>query len=391
MLRPIDPIVSRIKAWRHPWIAFLSIFFGMLLLIEDCYWLVHGYEGWPQLTIMLVQLAGIGVLSINPLIGEFLFAAGMLSSELTLYTVSSSSLVVLFLILAVAGYTDAFEGAALTCVIALGRWMSSLSYSGEVGTPELAIYILECVFCCCLGMAIRWKQDRDAYLRTRRIMLHDMEVARRLHDYACNEISDVMLLLSRIEDGGDASELRMVQELSSSALCHVRDAVGMLERTSHETETTVIPKENTVGDEFGEYVAAQSSILRVLGFEGTIIIADDLRIPEEIMDMLRGLIRELFGNIAKHADGRNGYTFTIGWDGENMIITQCDTPKPRRLNGPAVCGGQGTGLKRYCDMVYRMHGQWEQREDDALWSVEIKVPLRDNGKNPVRNDTHTAV
>lgn len=114
-------------------------------------------------------------------------------------TPQSSALFILFLALAVAGYTSFPEGTALTCIAVAGHAIAAVLYSGELWLNDLLIYVLECAFCCCLGMALRWKQDRDAHVEAERTLLRDLTVARRLHDYACNEISNTMLLLDELQ------------------------------------------------------------------------------------------------------------------------------------------------------------------------------------------------
>ena len=369
---PLAHAANRLPAWRHPWLVVLVTLFGLPLLLEDAHWLIHFNEGTPQLLIMLVQIAGAVTLCMRPLIGSYLVIAAMLAAELTSYVTSSSALFILFLALAVAGYTSFPEGTALTCVAVAGHAIASVLYSGELWSNNLLIYVLECAFCCCLGMALRWKQDRDAHIEAERTLLRDLTVARRLHDYACNEISNTMLLLDELQPhAGQEQELALARRLSSNALGHVRAAIGTLEQTQSTQE--VVPSPDT-GNRIREYVSEQASVLSALGFEGTVIIADELHIPENNADTLRGLIRELFGNIAKHADKDFGYTITITSDDRNLSIMQCDRPQPDRPTG-TTAERQGTGLRRYRSMVNRLGGQWAQQYDGLLWTLDIQIPL----------------
>ena len=168
----------------------------------------------------------------------------------------------------------------------------------------------------------------------------------------------------------------MARRLSSSALGHVRAAIGTLEQTQSAQE--VVPSLDT-GNRIREYVSEQASVLSALGFEGTVIVADELHIPENNADTLRGLIRELFGNIIKHADKDFGYTITITSDDKNLSIMQCDRPKPEHSTS-TIAERQGTGLRRYRSMIDRLGGQWDQQYDGLLWTLEIQIPL---------NTTHT--
>ena len=371
--------VNRLGVWKHPWLIALVTLFGVPLLLEDAYWLLHFNEGIPQLLIMLAQIAGLITLCVKPVAGSYLIIAAMLAATLTSYVTSSSALFALFLALAAAGYTSFLEGAALTCVTIIGHATAAMLYSGELWSNDLLIYVLECAFCCCLGMALRWKQDRDAHVEAERTLLRDLTVARRLHDYACNEISNTMLLLDELQPcAGQEQELALARHLSSSALGHVRAAIGTLEQTQSTQE--VVPSLDT-GNRIREYVSEQASVLSALGFEGTVIVADELHIPENNADTLRGLVRELFGNIAKHADKDFGYTITITSDDRNLSIMQCDKPKPDRSAGTVTeHERQGTGLRRYRSVIDQLNGQWDQQYDGLLWTLEIQIPL---------NTTHT--
>lgn len=377
--RSLGHAVNRMGAWPHPWLIVLATIFGVPLLLEDTYWLFHFNEGMPQLLIMLAQIAGVVALCVKPVAGSYLIVAAMLAVDLTSYVTSSSALFVLFLALAVAGYTSFPEGAALTCVTIIGHATAAVLYSGELWSNDLLIYVLECAFCCCLGMALRWKQDRDAHVEAERTLLRDLTVARRLHDYACNEISNTMLLLDELRPcAGQEQEFDLARRLSSNALHHVRTAIGMLEQAQPAQEgTSSLDADNTIR----EYASEQASVLSTLGFEGTVIIADELHIPEGKTDTLRGLVRELFGNIAKHADKDFGYTITITSDDRNLCIMQCDRPKPDCPTGTvAEHERQGTGLRRYHSVINQLNGQWDQQYDGLLWTLEIQIPL---------NTTHT--
>lgn len=170
---------------------------------------------------------------------------------------------------------------------------------------------------------------------------------------------------------GQEQEFALARRLSSSALGHVRAAIGTLEQTQSAQE--VVPSLDT-GNRIREYVSEQASVLSALGFEGTVIVADELHIPENNADTLRGLIRELFGNIIKHADKDFGYTITITSDDKNLSIMQCDRPKPKRSTS-TIAERQGTGLRRYRSMINRLGGQWAQQYDGLLWTLEIQIPL----------------
>lgn len=89
-----------------------------------------------------------------------------------------------------------------------------------------------------------------------------------------------------------------------------------------------------------------------LGFQGDDILGTfDHPLADDILDLLEGLLNELYANIAKHAAPHEWYAVTISFDRRHVIISASDV-----LKDEAVRLGLGSGLKRYRTVIESMSG-----------------------------------
>ena len=95
-----------------------------------------------------------------------------------------------------------------------------------------------------------------------------------------------------------------------------------------------------------------------------VLLADD------ILDLLEGLLNELYANIAKHAAPHEWYAVTISFDRRHVIISASDV-----LKDEAVRLGLGSGLKRYRTVIESMSGTFDITDDSDNWNANITIPL----------------
>ena len=91
---------------------------------------------------------------------------------------------------------------------------------------------------------------------------------------------------------------------------------------------------------------------------------------DDILDLLEGLLNELYANIAKHAAPHEWYAVTISFDRRHVIISASDV-----LKDEAVRLGLGSGLKRYRTVIESMSGTFDITDDSDNWNANITIPL----------------
>lgn len=118
-------------------------------------------------------------------------------------------------------------------------------------------------------------------------------------------------------------------------------------------------------------IQSQRRRLGGLGFQGDDILGTfDHPLADDILDLLEGLLNELYANIAKHAAPHEWYAVTISFDRRHVIISASDV-----LKDEAVRLGLGSGLKRYRTVIESMSGTFDITDDSDNWNANITIPL----------------
>ncbi|RSX54321.1 2CS histidine protein kinase [Bifidobacterium goeldii] len=285
------------------------------------------------------------------------------------------------------------------------------------------------------GMAARWNHERHqaqlelAYRRRRERAAHD------IHDYVSNDLAYLILRMDKdLADGKTPTleELQELREVAMGALDRTHKVIGVIEGHDDDAHAVAgIPTKNdTDGDRGVAVETAANTIgtgatgvispsvnradcplaaqlrdiahtgdhrLKELGFEGQTIVsnANDTAARN---DMIAGLLEELYGNIAKHAEAEQGYVLTVGIGLDSvqiaLIDTQYDGQQNRHANdtgkqsrGAALAASSdalpaaspsmssGTGLSRYRQAIERRGGELQYDSQDGEWTLSAIIPL----------------
>ena len=215
-----------------------------------------------------------------------------------------------------------------------------------------------------------------------------LEIAHTLHDYVTNDVVDAILLLGQVQDA-DSVKLDEAKGCLRKASLRSHALIEQLEDVHHANDEdsgiTDVSRGQVDGDEvlraLCEIARTHQSRLELLGFDGAVLLpelisGDDCMERETI---LLGLVRELFADVAKHADARYGYVLTVEASLNEYLIRLRDVAA-----ADASIESGGTGLSRYEAQLKRQGGylrtQCEDVESGLHWrSLEARVP-RNVGK-----------
>ncbi|MCH9276694.1 2CS histidine protein kinase [Bifidobacterium amazonense] len=297
------------------------------------------------------------------------------------------------------------------------------------------------------GMAARWNHERHAAQMELAYRRQRARAAQDIHDYVSNDLAYLILRFDKdIADGRAPSlaELRELRDVASGALDRTHQVIGVIEGrddSDPRASTATAVRSGDGGDTAAETSASTASSssssasspssaggrnagrqrstfagqppshpsvinpsvdrvdcplaaqlrtiarsgdhrLAELGFDGQTIVsnANDAAQPD---DLIAGLLEELYGNIAKHADPACGYVLTIGIGRDAVQIALVDTALVDDGHGIGRDAGQagrrrqslGTGLDRYRTRLNARGGALDIDARHGEWTLSAVIPL----------------
>lgn len=233
-----------------------------------------------------------------------------------------------------------------------------------------------------LGYVIRRRQDdaaRAAQLERRRY--HDGIIA-DLHDCVCNDLSVALAQLSEL-DGQALAQVADARDAVARALARTRTVLDMLHDEPDDTLQGTGRSERRAIDVRALCLEHRRRI-GTMGFEGVIIGLDSgplsgtRTIDAARAALITGFIREIFNNIARHADRTRGYAMTVGVRGGTLRIDVADTPLRVAPSGGARRDERhGTGLAFYRSRFAAFGGDITVIDDPDAWTMRASIPLSD--------------
>ena len=246
------------------------------------------------------------------------------------------------------------------------------------------------------GMAARWNHERSlarAELAHRR---QQERTAQDIHDYVSNDLAYLILRFDKdIADGKTPSEeeLRELRSVAMGALDRTHQVIDVIEGRGEAAHSAVTPHDSTVdaasgiacgitdadcplAEQIRDVASNGDRRLSELGFEGQTIISGAHGAAGR-SGLIAGLLEELYGNIAKHADPEAGYVMTIGIGLDTVRIACIDTA---RMSSDSDADGSadlstGTGLNRYRQLLEQQNGALHITTQDAEWTLSAVIPL----------------
>lgn len=209
--------------------------------------------------------------------------------------------------------------------------------------------------------------------RERQLMM-----ASELHDIACNDVVFAMMRLD-IEDaekGYCKSDMADVRRALANALACMRGAIAEL-RHEDEVKTDCVSVEK--GFNVKTFVDQECRRLESLGYVGTVMVSENglngamIEASVDRIHFVENLLREIFGNIVRHADSSMPYVMVVGVGVTELDISIGDKPIGVRTRVGFCSGG---GMRFYSDALEYMGGSCCIHETGELWSLRCVVPLR---------------
>lgn len=254
------------------------------------------------------------------------------------------------------------------------------------------------------GMAARWNHERHTTRMELAYRRKQARTARDIHDYVSNDLAYLILRLDKsIADGHNPSiaELHELRDVASGALERTHEVINLIEDRTNRTRNddtrgirnTTVPNRSAVQNSGPASpavsvdcpLAARARIiahngdyrLAELGFNGQTIISNT-NTDAEPDDLVFGLLEELYGNIAKHADPQADYILTISIGNDTVTIALADTALTSATteSPSAASHSLGTGLSRYRNLLAERGGTLIiNNQPDREWSMLAQLPI----------------
>ena len=381
--KSLRDVLSRLIT--HPYIALFTVVSGIIPITENVAWISSpAFPLWGFI-LLLLRFGAIVLLMIRPYWGSFIVGAFIIIDSITPIPSPTSMFFVGMVAVTYLSYARTAYGVWMAGLMALASissmWLYPYSAMRAGGGYSFAlIYLL----CAGAGVLLNISLQRGVQERQTAILLRNAKVAQHLHDFTTNDLSNILMLIDREQQSSHDDEdperdetLATIKNLAADALSQTRQVIVTLERRTERPKIESVaptPIELSLFDLIDE----QQDLLESLGFEGTALVTKH---PLPVMNgpagqVLLGFIRELFGNIAQHADPEHGYTLLITGNDDVLNIDCSDAPLTHA--GDANDTGMGSGLKRYRRIVEALDGTWNVTKLEDLWSLSVQIPWTDS-------------
>lgn len=324
-------------------------------------------------------------------IGDFLIGGTAFAPMLILALLATGSI----------GYTSLVEGVLAGIALLAAVFFSPYTVAFPAIDNNLLSFPCLIALTLSISVLIRRNGERQRQLQREQTLLANAGIAQRLHDYTTNDLSDIAMMADHqlaICDNEQREAWHSVKNLALDALTHTRKAIRTLESDKttvkqydgtqtydhrqnqlvslRHSSTAPAQASETTGidrlDELNKLIATCQSNLAANGYAGEVIRfgTEPTQLGDATATLIIGLVRELFGNIAKHAQASAGYTMLISWTDAAFVIELSDVPEPN------TDVGLRSGLERYRQTIESMQGQWDIENTSNHWNFHAEVPYQ---------------
>lgn len=237
-------------------------------------------------------------------------------------------------------------------------------------SDSVVISFAYCMFAVVIGVVSRWQADRAREAEQARRQSERDAIARTLHDRISNDLAYAIM---RIDHDG-MTKPHELRSILTQALADTHRVIDALDNASDDSDATPAPASHVqFADAIIDCIDEQEARLHALGFNGqTMIAALPQSLSSEQVELIVGLLNEMYTNIAKHGDATHGYVMSIGHDNSNVIITAADTPLQAVQHRTATDQlGIGSGLNRYRNMGIDIQICNDHADQ---WSMTARIP-----------------
>lgn len=367
----------------HPYRTLITVLPSVTVIFESVYWLVTGPVSPRDVVLFTVRVLVLGIFILFPQIGAFL-VVGLQILELFIPNISPMTMLLACLLaVGLLSYINVRQGVLLGTMLGISAFVSAGLFSGSVMNNGGSISY-SCLVIIAIGTSIILRLDsrRKEETQQNKALLSNTRIARHLHDYTTNDLSNIIMIadkeLNSNEQVDSKQVLASILHTANDALSQTRHVIQALEQplnpseSEKQRELTEAISEDFTHDVL-ELVDEQQEILTSLGFEGTILVPNHEAdaITHEEATLVLGLMRELFGNIAKHSDPNYGYTMTISFIPQAFDISLSDIP---RIKASCKPNGLQSGMLRYQKAVEDRNGNWSIDSTETSWNLTMHIP-----------------
>lgn len=277
----------------------------------------------------------------------------------------------------ILGYID-FPSAIAALLLTAG----GLLIYPQTNLDSLVMFAATFLALAALGFMLRLHRDRSRVSAQLAVRQRQENIAEELHDVVCNDLAyalrriDLLSGDARINQHQSAAESDALADIRNNvaeALQYAREAIATLK--ADDSDAAPIPEPATVSVDVRMLVDEQKEKLARAGFDGIVMLPDTLTLAmsTDRAAIIKGLIREIFGNILKHAVPAQGYVVTARTSATALHISASDTPLPSAIQNRHG----GTGLPFYQDQLAALGGKLSVSRTDDQWTLEATIPLAD--------------
>lgn len=427
MVRLARRLIAADADARNAWLLVVVLLASLVCVMETLGDLMLDGPSAAVLAVRFVFAAAVALMAFRPVVGCVPVVAVSLIACLTRTPLPSGALPAVLIAVGVGGYAGRRLCVALAGVVS-AVWLLATPGFGSPGdagstgtgwtvlgsvtiedTTSMIALVVAAALC---GVAVRWNRERAlerAELDARR---RRERAARTIHDYVSNDLAYLVLRLDKdLTDGlvPSADELRELRDTAAEALERTRRVIDVIEgRTEQDGATGRQDAKAPAGDGVGigpgralderlRSIACEGDDrLSRLGFRGrTILTCSDvgdsgnggivghggtIGTDGDAAAIAADLLRELYGNIAKHADPDHDYVMTVGIGADAVRLVCVDAPRADApgvdATGTSNVGDSGTGLARYRHVLKSRGGTLRVDADGGEWVLSAVVPYR---------------
>lgn len=244
-----------------------------------------------------------------------------------------------------------------------------------------------------IGCAIRLHQNQKRAINQLTIHKWKEEIAEELHDIVCNDLTYAIHQINLLKNENPNSQ-RNPEIAENMALLDIRDSLIEALSCSRTAITTLRKDDGSCSTSeidittinIIELLEQERMKLAKAGFDGIIAAdgSDNLTTTPGKSIIIKQLIKEIFGNILKHADPSHGYVITAYVNASTLHISASDTPllknstsKHPQDNATNNQFGNGTGIHSYQTRLAALGGELSISASDDQWTLEAAIPLMD--------------
>ena len=382
-MRPIRSALNRIH---HPAILAAGLVLAVAIPVEMGVYSSQNLLSWSTIRISLLVAVLCAMLGAAPVWAACLLFAVSGYALLWLFSPLTTIMIAALTSIAVLSFVKPRLGAASAlaalAALAANNMQNNLTSSNIVGM------IIMCLCPLSLGFSLNLLFAQRQATATLRQRLDREHTARHLHDTISNDLAYMILRIdqaSRSDCPADREQyqrqLTDLRAIAEMALDHTHQVIRQLERTDKPDDRSRIVKTNNDDktdrkieqqrERLDGIIQSQRRRLGGLGFQGDDILGTfDHPLADDILDLLEGLLNELYANIAKHADRGEWYAICVTFDTDAIHVSASDT-----IASDDTRLGLGSGLDRYRTIIETCGGTFQTHTEQAHWQLEAVIPI----------------